>query len=75
MRLFPALAGAAMVLLLAGAAAATTQVSPEAPGLLGAIAHWFACGDPNDAALLARDLLDEAEFITQLGVPAAETGQ
>ena len=73
MRLVPALAGAAMTLLLAGAAAATTQV-PEAPGLLGVLAQLLGCSDPEDAALLARDLLDEAEFITQLGVPAAETG-
>ena len=75
MRLVPALAGAALTLLLAGAAAATTQVSPEAPGLLGVLAQLLGCSDPEDAALLARDLLDEAEFITQLGVPAAETGQ
>jgi hypothetical protein len=74
MRLVPALAGAAMTLLLAGAAAATTQVS-EAPGLLGVLAQLLGCSNPEDAALLARDLLDEAEFITQLGVPAAETGQ
>ncbi|MFC7475530.1 hypothetical protein ACFQS7_14255 [Dankookia sp. GCM10030260] len=70
MRLFSALAGAALVLLLAGAAAATTQVSPEAPGLLGAIAQFFACGDPEEAALLARDLLDEAEFASLLGAQA-----
>ena len=73
MRLVPALAGAAMTLLLAGAAAATTQVS-EAPGLLGVLAQLLGCSNPEDAALLARDLLDEAEFITQLGVPGAETG-
>jgi hypothetical protein len=66
MKLFPAAAGAVMVLLLAGAAASATQVSPEAPGLLGAIAHWFACGDPNEAALLARDALDEVEFNAML---------
>ena len=75
MKLVPALAGAAMTLLLAGAAAATTQVSPEAPGLLGVLAQLLGCSNPEDAALLARDLLDEAEFIAQLVVPAAEAGQ
>ena len=74
MKLVPALAGAALVLLLAGAAAATTQVT-EAPGLLGVLAQLLGCGNPEDAALLSRDLLDEAEFIAQLGVPASETGQ
>jgi hypothetical protein len=73
MKLVPALAGAALTLLLAGAAAATTQVS-EAPGLLGVLAQLLGCSNPEDAALLARDLLDEAEFITQLGVPGAEIG-
>jgi hypothetical protein len=73
MKLVPALAGAALTLLLAGAAAATTQVA-EAPGLLGVLAQLLGCANPEDAALLARDLLDEAEFITQLGVPASETG-
>ena len=72
-RLLPVLAGVAAVMLLAGAAAATTQVT-EAPGLLGVLAQLLGCSDPEDAALLARDLLDEAEFITQLGIPAAEAG-
>ena len=75
MRLVPAVAGAAMILLLAGAAAATTQASPEAPGLLGVLAPLLGCSSPEDAALLSRDLLDEAEFIAQLDVPAAEAGQ
>ncbi|TDH61498.1 hypothetical protein E2C06_16190 [Dankookia rubra] len=74
MKLVPALAGAAMTLLLAGAAAATTQVT-EPPGLLGVLAQLLGCGSPEDAALLSRDLLDEAEFIAQLGAPAAEAGQ
>ena len=73
MKLVPALAGAAMTLLLAGAAAATTQVT-EAPGLLGVLAQLLGCSNPEDAALLARDLLDEAEFASQLEAPA-EAGQ
>ena len=74
MRLVPALAGAAMTLMLAGAAAATTQTT-EAPGLLGVLAQLLGCGDPADAALLSRDLLDEAEFLTQLASPEAEAGE
>lgn len=74
MKLFAALAGAAITLLLAGAAAATTQISPEAPGLLGALAQFFSCSSPEDAALLSRDLLDELEFLAQLSLAGAETG-
>jgi len=73
-RLLPVLAGVAAVMLLAGAAAAATQAGPETPGLIGTIAQLFGCGDANDAALLARDLLDEAEFASQLEAPA-EAGQ
>lgn len=74
MTLLPALAGAATILLLAGAAAAAAQVSPEAPGLFGAIAQFFNCSHPEDAALLARDLLDEVEFLAQLSLPFTGAG-
>ena len=77
MRLLTVLAGVGAIMLAAGAAAAATQANPETPGLLGAIAGLFACGDPFDAVLLARDALDEAEFAATLEpslLPGAEAG-
>jgi hypothetical protein len=56
---------------VAGAAAAA-QVGPEAPGLLGAIALLLGCPDAADAALLARDALDEVEFAVTLDPPEIE---
>ena len=73
MKLFPILAGAACVLLLAGAAAAA-QVVPDAPDLFGAIALLLGCPDGLDAALLARDVLDEAEFAAALDPAVIEAG-
>lgn len=67
------LAGAAAV-LLAGAAAAA-QVAPEAPGLLSAIGLLLGCPEALDAALLARDSLDEAEVAAAFDAAALEAGQ
>lgn len=66
MRLGPVLLGTAGILLLAGAAAAATQASPEAPGLIGMFAVLLGCNDAFESALLARDALDEAEFTAVL---------
>ncbi|MEN0076493.1 MAG: hypothetical protein AAGC69_19060 [Paracraurococcus sp.] len=66
MRLLTSLAAAGAILLLAGAAIAATQAHPEAPRMLGAITSFFGCGDPGEAALLSRDMLDEAEFAATL---------
>jgi hypothetical protein len=74
MRLAPVLAGVVGVMLLAGAAAAATQAGPETPGLIGALAALLGCGDPFEAALLARDALDEAEFAAALE-PWLEAGE
>ncbi|MDB5374223.1 MAG: hypothetical protein JWP04_2865 [Belnapia sp.] len=67
MRLPTALLGAflsmAMGGALAGAAAAAGQFHPAMPGLVGLIAEYIRCGDPPDGALLAFDVLDEAEFL------------
>ncbi|WP_165943259.1 hypothetical protein [Roseicella aquatilis] len=61
-RLLPVIAGAAAVLLVAGAAAAHTQASADPPGLFGMIAALLGCNEAFEAALMARDALDEAEF-------------
>ncbi len=74
MKLLTVLVAGSGILLLAGAAAAATQADPEAPGLLGAIAGFFQCGGPFEAALLARDALDEVEFSAALGA-VVEAGQ
>lgn len=74
MRLLGAVVGAAGILAVAGATAATTHVSPEAPGLLGVLAQLLGCSSAEEAALLSRDLLDEAEFAVLLGAGWSETG-
>ncbi|RAI60889.1 hypothetical protein [Roseicella frigidaeris] len=66
MRLLTLLAAAGTALMLAGAAIAATQARPDAPRMLGALSQFFECGDPAEAALLARDILDEAEFAATL---------
>ncbi len=67
MRLPTALAGAILTMLAAGAAAGT-QFHPAMPGLIGDCLR----GDPQDSALLAFDVLDEAEFLALLDPDAAE---
>jgi hypothetical protein len=64
MRLSTALAGAILTMLAAGAAAGT-QFHPAMPGLFGLISDCLR-GDPQDSALLAFDVLDEAEFLSLL---------
>ncbi len=64
MRLSTALAGAFLTMLAAGAAAGT-QYHPAMPGLFGLIGDCLR-GDPPDSALLAFDVLDEAEFLALL---------
>jgi len=73
MKLLPILAGAAAV-LLAGAAAAA-QSAADQPGLFGAIALMLGCPDALDAALLARDSLDEAEVAAAFDLSSVEAGQ
>jgi hypothetical protein len=64
MRLSTALAGAILTMLAAGAAAGT-QFHPAMPSLFGLIGDCLS-GDLPDSALLAFDVLDEAEFLTLL---------
>ncbi|MBL6076395.1 hypothetical protein JMJ56_00175 [Belnapia sp. T18] len=64
MRLSTALAGAFLTMLAAGAAAGT-QYHPVMPGLFGLIGNCLR-GGPPDSALLAFDVLDEAEFLALL---------
>ena len=47
---------------LAGAAAAGGHYHPEMPGLFGLIGEFIRCGEPPDGALLAFDVLSDAEF-------------
>jgi hypothetical protein len=70
MRLSTALAGAFLTMLAAGAAAGT-QYHPVMPGLFGLLADCLR-GDPPDSALLAFDVLDEAEFQALLDPADAE---
>ncbi|SDB07653.1 hypothetical protein [Belnapia rosea] len=72
MRLSTSLAGALLVMLIAGAAAAGTQFNPAMPGLFGLVSEYIRCGDPPDGALLAFDVMDEAEFLELLDPGAAE---
>lgn len=76
MRLRTALLGAflsmALGAALAGAAAAGSQFNPTMPGLLGLIREYIRCGDPPDGALLAFDVLEEAEFLELLDEPAPD---
>lgn len=74
MRPSPILLGVLAVMLLAGAAAAATQAIPEVPGLLGTIAALFGCTETWEAALEARDMLDEVEFAAALE-PWTEGGE
>ncbi|WP_043362407.1 hypothetical protein [Belnapia sp. F-4-1] len=60
MRLSTALAGAFLTMLAAGAAAGT-QYHPVMPSFFGLIGNCLR-GDSPDSALLAFDVLDEAEF-------------
>jgi len=70
MRLSSALAGALLTMLAAGAAA-STQYHPAIPGVFGLVADCLR-GDPPDTALLASDLLDEAEFMALLDPEAPD---
>ncbi|MBL6454924.1 hypothetical protein JMJ55_06285 [Belnapia sp. T6] len=70
MRLSTALAGAVLTMLAAGAGAAT-QFHPAMPGLLGLISETLRCGEAPDGALLAFDVLDEAEVLELLDAPEA----
>lgn len=62
-----ALAGILLSLALAGAAvAATAQFDPELPGVLELLGGLIRCDGVPDAAFLAVDVLEEAEFLDLL---------
>jgi hypothetical protein len=58
------------IMLVAGcAAAAATQVRPEAPGLLGALAVLLGCGGTLDPGFLALEVLDELDVAAAFELP------
>ncbi|MDN3566729.1 hypothetical protein ACFQY5_20020 [Paeniroseomonas aquatica] len=74
MRLPTALFGAFLTMSLAGAAVAGSQFHPSMPGIFGLLSEFLHCGEAPDGAMLAFDVLDEAEFLELLEGTVPEAG-